>query len=159
MVLDNAEFILEPLGINAQEIYALVDELSQFSNIYLIIISHISAVPPHREVLDISMLSTESVCDTFDRIHQCEQSNSINHILEQLDFHPHSVILLATVAQGNKSDTSRLAKGWETQRTGVLRVQHSGSLSTPRSHIQPRWFLIRMDDSSCYHSYCIHVMF
>ena len=113
---------------NAQEIYAVVDKLSRrFTNIYLIITSRISTVPPHCEALEIPMLSTGSVCVAFHRIHQGEQSNSINNILEQLDFRPLSVTLLATVAQYNEWDTSRLAEEWEMQRTGVLRAQHSGA--------------------------------
>lgn len=122
MVLDNAESILYPLGTNAQEIQAVVDGLSQSSNICLLITS---TVPPHCEVLEIPMLSTEAARDTFYRIYQREQSNLINNILEKLDFHPLSITLLATVAQYNKWDTGRLGK--ETQRTGVLRAQTPGA--------------------------------
>ena len=97
--LDNAESVPEPLGTNAQEIYAVVNELSQSSNIRLLITTRIPTIPPHCEVPEISTLSTEAACHTFYRIYLGEQSNSINNILEQLDFHPLFMTLLATGAQ------------------------------------------------------------
>ena len=129
--LDNAEPILDPQGDHAQDGYGVVEELSQFSNICLCITSRITIIPTACKIIDIPTLSMEAAHSTFYGIYKNSntQSNQVGSILEQLDFHPLSVTLLATVAHHSRWSINRLTSEWGKQWTDLLHTQHNKSLA------------------------------
>ena len=129
IVLDNAESILDPEGTDAQDIYASVEQLCQLDTICVCITSRISIIPPDCETLDVPTLSMDAAREVCYRLYRSRgRSDLVDGVLEQLEFHPLSVTLLATVAQQSRWNTERLIKEWEGRRTDTLRTGHRTSL-------------------------------
>ena len=130
LILDNAESILDPQGTGAQEIYSVVDELSQFENICLLITSRITTVPPLCKRPEIPTLSMEAACDIFYGIYSNHGKSAIvEGLVRRLSFHALSIKLLATTASRNAWDYDRLAKEWDVQRAQVLQSVFNESLA------------------------------
>ena len=129
IVLDNAESILDPEGTDAQDIYASVEELCQLDTICVCITSRISTVPPDCQTFDIPTLSMDAAREVFYRLYRSRlRLDLVDGVLKQLEFHPLSVTLLATVARQNRWNIERLIKEWEERRTDTLRTRHRTSL-------------------------------
>ena len=130
IILDNAESIFDPQGADAAKIYALVEELSQLPTLCLCITSRIPTIPPKFETREIPTLPMDAACRTFYHIYKYDKpSNLVNVVLEQLDFHPLSITLLATVAQQNRWNADRLSREWKRWRTSMPQTKHNGSLA------------------------------
>jgi tetratricopeptide (TPR) repeat protein len=130
IVLDNAESILDPQGTDSREIYAAVEELCRVETACLCITSRISTIPPDCETFDIPALPIESAREVFYRIFKSRgRDDSVEGVLRQLDGHPLSITLLATVAYQNKWDNNRLVREWKQRQTGILQTGHNKSLA------------------------------
>ena len=130
IVLDNAESILDPQGMDSREIYAVVDELCRFNTIFLCITSRITTIPQHCKRLVVPTLSPEAACDTFYGIYNDGgRSDIISGLLQRLDYHALSITLLATTASHNMWDYNELSKEWDTHRARVLQTDHDDGLA------------------------------
>ena len=130
IVLDNTESVLDPKGVNGQEIYKVVEELGLFETICLCITSRITTIPKLCKKPIIPTLSTEAACDIFYSIYDDRsQPDVITNLLEQLGFHALSITLLATTASQNGWNHNRLVKEWNKHHTQVLQTDHNESLA------------------------------
>ena len=128
LVIDNAESL--SAGPNIEDILLVVEELSRLRNIYLCITSRTSIVPVRCKHIDVPTLSMEAARETFYNIYRRgDQSDTVNDILKQLEFHPLSVVLLATAAKHNKWSLDQVEKEWGERRTHTLRARWHGSLA------------------------------
>jgi len=108
----------------------VVEELSRFDNVCLCITSRISTVPPDCKRFDVPILSKGAARDTFYRIYYSgDKLDLVNPILEQLNFHPLPITLLATVGHENEWGMGRLTREWERQRGTALQTEHNNSLA------------------------------
>ena len=130
IILDRTESILDPQGTNAREIYEVVSELCQVRTICICITSRITVAPPLCKRPAIHQLSREAACNIFYNIYDDGgRSEVIGDLVQRLDFHALSIVLLATTASRNMWSYDRVAKEWETQRAQVLRTEYNESLA------------------------------
>jgi len=130
IILDNAESVLDPRGVDGRKIYPVVEELSDFKTICLCITSRITTVPRLCKRPIIPTLSVEAACNIFYSIYDHgDQSDIISDLLGRLDFHALSITLLATTASHNLWDHHRLAKEWDTHHVQVLQTDYNESLA------------------------------
>ena len=72
----------------------------------------------------------EAAFDTFHGVYGgVGRSSVIDDLLQRVDFHPLSIILLANTAFSNAWGCDRLAKEWHAQRTQVLRTDYRKNLA------------------------------
>ena len=126
IVLDNAETILDPHMPHAPALYSTIEELSQTQSISLIITSRISIVPTTCQQLQVPALSMTPAREVFYNIYANEgRVAALDSLLQQLDHHPLSITVLATVATQNRWDHSRLIQEWERRRISLLEPHHN----------------------------------
>ena len=137
IVLDSAESIISHKGTGA-EIYPVVEELSQFATICLLITSRTTTVPQHCRRPEIPTLSMEAASNIFYGIY-CNHGRSgiTDGILHHLDFHPLFITLLATTASRNSWDTDQLAAEWDDRWWRMLRTGHYQNLAVEISLTSP----------------------
>ena len=128
LVVDGVECILDPLTPGVAGITSVIKELSWFQNLCLLLTSkmdvRIAGLPP----IKVPKLSTNSTQDVF-YSHCClERSAEVDNLLEELDFHPLLIDLLASTASKNGWDKVRLLEVWDGGKASTLEAHGHQSL-------------------------------
>jgi len=117
--------ILDPGANDAEAIYRVVDELRQFTTVYILITSRTSTVPPVK-LKEIPSLPRDAASKIFRSIRVVETASLvIEELLKELEYHALSVTLLATVSLQNWWGDDKLAREWGKRPTGILANRHS----------------------------------
>ena len=129
IVLDGAEAILDPQGMNGREIYTIVDKLCQIKTICLCITSRIIVLPLDCTCLKVPTLSMEAAYETFYSTYGGSgRSVIIEDLLHCLDFHPLSIMLVATTASNNSWGHVQLTKQWDKHCTKILQMDSAAAI-------------------------------
>ena len=112
---------------------------------------HLHYIPPDCETFDVPTLSMVAACDAFYRIYKSrERSDLLDGILEQLEFHPLSVTLLATAIE--RKSVTRPLYGSGTSDKGSVRNLRAAWCNggTCRVFGLPRWVVEGRRTARCH---------
>ena len=122
LVLDGVEAILDPLAPGTAEIAAAIEELGRCQNFCLLATSRMDVKIPGFRRVDVPMLSADGAQDIFYSCSLLRRSAAVDNLLEELDFHPLSINLLASAARKNDWDGPALLEAWNDGKTNILKA-------------------------------------
>jgi len=128
LVLDGVESILDPFASGAAEIATVIEELGQCQNTCVLTTSRLDIKIPGFRRVEVPMLSADGARDIFDSLCLLGRSVMVDKLLAELDFHPLSINLLASVVQINGWDEQTMLRAWDDGRTNILKATEDQSL-------------------------------
>ena len=128
LVLDGVDLILDPLASEAAEIATAIGELSQCQDVLLLATSRMDIKIPGFRRIEVPTLSVDGARDILHNCCSLGGSDAIDELLAELDFHPLSIDLLASVARENDWDEATLLEAWKDDKTNILKVSGRQSL-------------------------------
>ena len=128
MVLDGVESILDPLDPGAVEITSAIEEFSRCQNLCLLLTSKMDLRIADFRRIEVPTISANGAQDVFYSRCNLERSAEIDNLLEELDFHPLSIDLLASAASENVWDQATLLEAWNYEKTSILKARGRQSL-------------------------------
>lgn len=128
LMLDGIESILDPLARGAAEIATVIEELGRCQNVCVLTTSRLDVRIPGFRRVEVPILSADGAQDIFYGCCSLGRSVAVNELLAELDFHPLSINLLASVVQENDWDEQALLRAWNNGGTNILKATGCQSL-------------------------------
>ena len=128
LVLDGIESILDPLTSGAAEISTVIEGLGRCQNACVLATSRLGVRIPGFRRVKVPALSADGAQDIFYSCCLLERSVAVDNLLAELDFHPLSINLLASVVHENDWDEQTLLEAWGNGRTNILKATGRQSL-------------------------------
>ena len=128
LVLDGIDSILDPLTPGAAEISKTIAELGRCPKVYVVATSRMDPKFPSFRRREVSAFLEEAARNVFHSSCRLERSAVIDTILAELDFHPLSIVLLASAVSENEWDEPALSEAWKYGKTCTLKASGRESL-------------------------------
>lgn len=127
LVLDSVDCVLDPLAAESAKIFTMIEEIRQYKHVCILATSRMAINVPGFHTIEVTTLSREGARDTFYSLCHLKRSSAIDDVIENLDFHPLSINLLATAVSDHGWDEPKLLQDWGG-RAGLLRTDCRRSL-------------------------------
>ena len=128
LVLDGVESILNPLALGVAEIVSAIKELSRCQNLCLLVTGRVDGRITDFCCVEVPTLSVDGAKDVFYSRCHLGRLVEVNNLLEELDFHPLSIDLLASTTRENDWDKAALLEAWDGGKANILQAYGRQSL-------------------------------
>jgi len=128
LVLDGVDSILDPHAPQAVEIATAIEELGRRRNVCLLVTGRMDIKIPYFRHIEVPTLAEDGARRAFYSRCHLGGSDAVDKLLEDLDFHPLSIDLLASAICENKWDESALLEAWNDGGTSILKASGRQSL-------------------------------
>jgi hypothetical protein len=128
LVLDGIDFIIDPLSSGAAEIATTIKELGLCPRVCLLSTSGMDPKIPGFRSMQVSNLPEEAARNTFYNYCSLQRSDEIDDVLAELDFHPLSIVLLASAVNEKEWTEPELLEAWDDGTVYILEASGRESL-------------------------------
>ena len=128
LVLDGIDSILDPLAPGAAEIAKTIAEFGRCPKMCMVVTSRMDPKIPGFCCREIPTFLETAARNAFHSSCRLGRSAAIDTILAELDFHPLSIVLLASAVSENEWDEPALLEAWDGGNTCILKAPSRESL-------------------------------
>ena len=133
-VLDGADFMLDPLAPEAEEVSEMIEKFASYDHVCLVTTSRIYPEIHGFHRVEVPTFSEDGARDAFYGLCNLGRSPVMDDLIARLDFHPLSIGLLASMVCENSWDESMLLKVWDDDETSGVKKDYYRSM---RDAVEP----------------------
>ncbi|KAF9792018.1 hypothetical protein BJ322DRAFT_6910 [Thelephora terrestris] len=142
LLLDSVDSLLDPLGPEAEEIHAMIEEFGSYENVCLVTTSRMYPDIHGFHRVEVPTPTESGARDIFYSLCNLARTPTMDTLITKLDFHLFSIELLARTIRENSWDEQTLLKMWDDPK-GMLRTTYYEAL---KSTIEPVFRSPRMKE-------------
>lgn len=120
LLLDGLDLILDSLTPGSEEICEAIEEFGSYDHVCLVTTSRVYPDIHGFYRAEIPTLSMDDARDTFYNLCNLSRSSAVDALFTRLDFHPLSIVLLASSVRENNWDEPTLLKAWTNNQSSTI---------------------------------------